>query len=65
MAGFDDLYTSQGKPVYRFLLSLTGDPHQAEELLQETHDPLRFLIIPPCSTVQVEDTLFAASNSTK
>ena len=36
-----------------------------EELLQETHDPLRFLIIPPRSTVQVEDTLFAASNSTK
>lgn len=36
MAGFDDLYISQGKPVYRFLLSLTGDPYLAEELLQET-----------------------------
>lgn len=36
MAGFDDLYKTQGKPVYRFLLSLTGDPHWAEELLQET-----------------------------
>ena len=36
MAGFKDLYKTQGKPVYRFLLSLTGDPHQAEELLQET-----------------------------
>ena len=36
MAGFEDLYKTQGKPVYRFLLSLTGDPHQAEELLQET-----------------------------
>ncbi len=36
MAGFEDLYQAQGKPVYRFLLTLTGDPHQAEELLQET-----------------------------
>ena len=36
MAGFDDLYKTQGKPVYRFLLSLTGEPHWAEELLQET-----------------------------
>ena len=36
MAGFEDLYKAQGKPVYRFLLALTGDPHQAEELLQET-----------------------------
>lgn len=36
MAGFEDLYQTQGKPVYRFLLALTGDPHQAEELLQET-----------------------------
>ena len=36
MAGFDDLYKTQGKPVYRFLLRLTGDEHMAEELLQET-----------------------------
>ena len=36
MAGFEDLYNAQGKAVYRFLLALTGDPHQAEELLQET-----------------------------
>ena len=36
MAGFEELYTTQGKPVYRFLLALTGDAHQAEELLQET-----------------------------
>ena len=36
MAGFEDLYKTQGKPVYRFLLALTGDAHQAEELLQET-----------------------------
>ena len=36
MAGFEELYTTQGKPVYRFLLALTGDEHLAEELLQET-----------------------------
>ena len=36
MAGFEDLYKTQGKPVYRFLLALTGDADQAEELLQET-----------------------------
>ena len=36
MRGFEELYTTQGKPVYRFLLALTGDEHQAEELLQET-----------------------------
>ena len=36
MRGFEELYTSQGKPVYRFLLALTGDEQQAEELLQET-----------------------------
>ena len=36
MAGFEDLYKTQGKPVYRFLLALTGDESQAEELLQET-----------------------------
>ena len=36
MRGFEELYITQGKPVYRFLLALTGDAHQAEELLQET-----------------------------
>ena len=36
MRGFEELYTTQGKPVYRFLLVLTGDESQAEELLQET-----------------------------
>ena len=36
MAGFEDLYKTQGKPLYRFLLSLTGDEQLAEELLQET-----------------------------
>ena len=36
MRGFDELYHTHGKPVYRFLLALTGDEHQAEELLQET-----------------------------
>ena len=36
MAGFEELYQTQGKPVYRFLLTLTGDAHLAEELLQET-----------------------------
>ena len=36
MRGFEELYKTQGKAVYRFLLTLTGDPHQAEELLQET-----------------------------
>lgn len=36
MAGFEELYQTQGKPVYRFLLTLTGDAPLAEELLQET-----------------------------
>lgn len=36
MAGFEELYNTHGKPVYRFLLSLTGDEPLAEELLQET-----------------------------
>ena len=36
MRGFEELYHSQGRPVYRFLLALTGDEGQAEELLQET-----------------------------
>ena len=30
------IYEEYGKPVYRFLLSLTGNPDWAEELLQET-----------------------------
>ena len=36
MALFQDIYEKYGRPVYRFLLSLTGDPNQAEELMQET-----------------------------
>lgn len=36
MQGFEELYHTQGRPVYRFLLALTGDEGQAEELLQET-----------------------------
>lgn len=36
MADFSEIYAEYGKPVYRFLLSLTGDPSLAEELLQET-----------------------------
>lgn len=36
MALFQDIYQEYGRPVYRFLLSLTGDTHQAEELMQET-----------------------------
>lgn len=36
MSAFSDIYKEYGKPVYRFLLSLTGDEGQAEELLQET-----------------------------
>lgn len=36
MAVFQDVYETYGKPVYRFLLSLTGEEGQAEELLQET-----------------------------
>ena len=36
MRGFEELYQTQGKAVYRFLLTLTGDAYQAEELLQET-----------------------------
>lgn len=36
MAGFQSIYEEHGRAVYRFLLALTGDPHQAEELLQET-----------------------------
>ena len=36
MAGFSEIYEQQARPVYRFLLKLTGNEHQAEELLQET-----------------------------
>lgn len=33
---FQTIYTRYGRPVYRFLLALCGDPNLAEELLQET-----------------------------
>ena len=36
MAGFQNIYEQYSKPVYRFLLALTGDETAAEELLQET-----------------------------
>lgn len=36
MALFKDIYQQYGKPLYRFLLSLTGNADQAEELLSET-----------------------------
>lgn len=36
MATFQEIYQEYGKPVYRFLLKLTGSKDQAEELLQET-----------------------------
>ena len=36
MAAVEKVYAEYGKQVYQFLLSLTGDPGQAEELLQET-----------------------------
>lgn len=36
MTEFSKLYETHGKPVYRFLLRLTGNADQAEELLQET-----------------------------
>ena len=36
MTEFREIYDTYGKPVYRFLLRLSGDPDQAEELLQET-----------------------------
>lgn len=36
MAEMKAIYEEYGKPLYRFLLSLTGSPEQAEELLQET-----------------------------
>lgn len=36
MATFEKAYEQHARAVYRFLLSLTGSPHEAEELLQET-----------------------------
>ncbi len=36
MPEFQELYEAYGKGVYRFLFTLTGDPDQTEELLQET-----------------------------
>lgn len=36
MATFQQVYEEYGRPVYRFLLSLTGSGQEAEELLQET-----------------------------
>ena len=36
MAGFQKIYEEYAMPVYRFLLSLSGDEALAEELLQET-----------------------------
>lgn len=36
MAAFREVYEEYAKPVYRFLLSLTGSEDLAEELLQET-----------------------------
>lgn len=36
MALFNDIYEEQSKKVYAFLMSLTGNKDEAEELLQET-----------------------------
>lgn len=36
MSDLQKIYEEYGRPVYRFLLHLTGDQDQAEELLQET-----------------------------
>ncbi len=33
---FNDIYEEQSKKIYAFLMSLTGNCHEAEELLQET-----------------------------
>ena len=33
---FDEVYQSYFDPVYRYVLSLSGDPHAAEEITQET-----------------------------
>lgn len=35
MSEFQKIYDQYGKQLYRFLLSLTGEAHQAEELMQE------------------------------
>lgn len=35
-ASFDEIYQSYFEPVYRYVLSLSGDPHVAEEVTQET-----------------------------
>lgn len=35
MSGFQEIYETYSRPVYRFLLSLTRDESMAEELLQE------------------------------
>lgn len=36
MAKFKDLYNTYANQVYRFMLSLSGDPYTAEDLTQET-----------------------------
>lgn len=36
MAEFQEIYTSYARRVYRFLLGLTGNPAEAEELTQQT-----------------------------
>lgn len=36
MAAFQKLYEEYARPVYQFLLTLTGNEHLAEDLLQET-----------------------------
>lgn len=36
MAEFQDIYTTYARRVYRFLLSLTGNASEAEELTQQT-----------------------------
>ena len=36
MALFNDIYEEQSKKIYAFLMSLTGNKDEAEELLQET-----------------------------
>ena len=36
MAAFQEVYEEYARPVYRFLLSLTGNEDLAEELLSET-----------------------------
>lgn len=36
MAVFKEIYQEYGQPVYRFLLSLTGEEEFSQELLQET-----------------------------